>query len=434
MTIIHRLKHSFYFIALMIAISGCVSPHQTFSKIAPGMWRGVLYLDNEGPMPASKKEIVQGSSPIGELPFNFDVVYDDADNFHLVIHNGEERIKVDNIKFGRDKQTAKDTLLIDFPQYDTYLKVLVEEAVMEGEFYVNYKDGYKIKFKAQQGKVDRFRQMSNNPPQNFAGRYAVTFSQGTPDAYPGIAVLDQKDSKLTGTFLTETGDYRYLEGKVVDNKAYLSCFDGAHAFLFEMKMLNGQLIGEFRSGTHHREPFEGVKNDNAKLKDGFDLVKKVSDAPLHFKLPDANGILFDTDNAEYKGKVKIYDVMGTWCPNCMDATAFLKEVHTKYPDVKITALSFERYKDASKAQSLLKKYVEKTDIPYPILLAGYYDKKEANLVIPQIEKIMAYPTLLLVDENDKLQKIYTGFYGPATQEHEAFKSSFLKTLDALIKH
>jgi thiol-disulfide isomerase/thioredoxin len=428
------LKQSIFYIVVLLLLNGCVSPHQTFSKIAPGMWRGVLFLDNEGPLPASKKEIIQGTNAIGELPFNFEVVYDDTDNFHIVIHNGEERIKVDNIKFGRDRQTAKDTLVLDFPVYDTYIKVLVEEAVMEGFFHVNYRDNYKIKFKAYQGHVERFRQQSRMPSESFAGRYAITFSGGTKEAYPGVAVLEQVDDKLTGTFLTEAGDYRYLEGKVVKNKAYLSCFDGAHAFLFEMKLQDKTLIGEFRSGIHHREPFEGMLDDKAVLKDGFDLIKKVNDAPVHFILPDAEGKSFDTNNEAYKGKVKIYDIMGTWCPNCMDATNFLKEIHAKYPEVKITALAFERYKDKNKSMVLLKKYAEMTSLPYPILLAGYYDKKEVNLVVPQIEKIMAYPTLLLVDKNDRLQKIYTGFYGPATAEHQSFKSSFLNTLDALIQN
>ena len=38
--------------------------------------------------------------------------------------------------------------------------------------------------------------------------------------------------------MTETGDYRYLDGVVSGSKMYLSAFDGAHAFLFNKKMLN----------------------------------------------------------------------------------------------------------------------------------------------------------------------------------------------------
>jgi thiol-disulfide isomerase/thioredoxin len=125
--------------------------------------------------------------------------------------------------------------------------------------------------------------------------------------------------------------------------------------------------------------------------------------------------------------------MGTWCPNCKDATTFLKEISTKYNDVQITALAFERYRDSTKSLKVLANYAKEAALPYPIVLAGYYDKKEASKVIPQIEKIMAYPTLLLVGKDDKIYKVYTGFYGPATKEHQSFKSSFLNELNELRK-
>jgi thiol-disulfide isomerase/thioredoxin len=425
---------SLKFVFFILILQGCVSPHKTYTKIPPGMWRGVLFLDNEAPIATNKKEIVMGTDGKGELPFNFEVVYDNEIDFHIVIHNAEERLKLDKVIFGRDRATAKDTLILDFPAYDTYINALFEEGIIEGHWTVNYRPNYKIKFKAYQGKTNRFRQSSKLAPLDFSGKYSVTFSPGSEASYPAVADFQQKGDILTGTFLTETGDYRYLEGKVVGNKAFLSAFDGSHAFLFELKKLeNSSIIGEFRSGTHHREPFEGTKNNDAILKNGFDLVKTVSDKPLLFNLPDASGKLFSTENADYNGKVKIYEIMGTWCPNCMDATNFLKEIHAKDPDVKITALAFERYKDNANAQAVLQKYVTKTSLPYPILLAGYYDKKEAAAVIPQLEKIMAYPTLLLVDKNNKIRKVYTGFYGPATAEHQSFKSSFLNAIDELKK-
>jgi hypothetical protein len=56
---------------------------------------------------------------------------------------------------------------------------------------------------------------------------------------------------VNGTFLTETGDYRYLEGMMHNGKLYLSCFDGSHAFLFIAEN-NGTEItkGDFYSGLH----------------------------------------------------------------------------------------------------------------------------------------------------------------------------------------
>ena len=95
------------------------------------------------------------------------------------------------------------------------------------------------------------------------------------------------------------------------------------------------------------------------------------------------------------------------------------------------ALAFERYKEDEKSMAALKTYVNAKNVPYPVLLAGHYDKKTAAARIPQIEGIKAYPTLLLVDKNDRLKKVYSGFYGPATREHEAFIKEITAAIDGL---
>ncbi|MFM2393979.1 MAG: hypothetical protein RLZZ546_1961 [Bacteroidota bacterium] len=427
------MKAIFYILILFSL--GCVSPNQTFTKIAPGIWRGVLFLDNEAPLVSSKKDVIVGVDNNGELPFTFEVIYDNENDFHLEIHNADERIRVDNIQFGRDRATAKDTLYFNFEEYGTHIKAICEERIMEGYWYVPYRNNYKIKFKAYQGDAKRFKNDHIPLTVSFNGRHALTFSKGSIDEYPAIGDFTQKDNKITGTILTETGDYRYMEGLVKKDKALLSCFDGSHAFLIEMKKLaNDSIIGEFRSGIHHREPFDGIQSNSAVLKDGFDLVSKKSNSPFHIKLLNHENKIIDTKtHPEYIGKLKIYEIMGTWCPNCKDATEFLIDFGSENPDVKITALAFERYRDTLKSHEIIRTYKVKMKLPYEILLAGYFDKKEASASLPQIEKIMAYPTLIITDEKDVIQKVYTGFYGPATKEYEAFKKEFTSVINAIRK-
>ncbi len=257
------------------------------------------------------------------------------------------------------------------------------------------------------------------------------FGKDSYEAFDGIGEFVQNGNQLKGTFRTETGDFRYLEGLVAGDKVKLSCFDGSHAFLFEMKKQGDALLGEFRSGTHHRESFEGVKDEKASLTSGFELVKIVRPDGVRFVLPNTEGKTVDTQNDPYKGRVKVYELMGSWCPNCMDATTFLTEYQKTHPEVVVTALGFERYKDPDKAMNALKTYVDAKKIKYPVLLAGHYDKKTAYALIPQIEGIKAYPTLLLVDKNDRLVKVYSGFYGPATKEHAAFIKELSTTIDGI---
>lgn len=57
-----------------------------------------------------------------------------------------------------------------------------------------------------------------------------------------------------------------------------------------------------------------------------------------------------------------------WMPLHFDS---LSKAH---PEVVVTALGFERYKDPAKAMAALKTYVDAKKIEYPVLLAGHYDK------------------------------------------------------------
>ena len=432
-TVSIKIMRSFYFIlfSIIISFSSCISPNQTYSKIPPGIWRGVLYLDGEVPMVTSKKEVTVGKQYNGELPFTFEIKYDENENLSMIIHNGEERIVVDGLKYGRDKATAKDTLIIPFEEYDTYIKALTEENIMEGYWHVNYRKDYKIKFKAIHGDGDRFKNTSPNDAVDFNGKYEVKFSPDSEDEYPAVGLFNQNGQKIEGTFYTETGDYRFLEGKVFGDKTLLSCFDGAHAYLFEMKKVNGAVIGEFRSGVHHREPFSAKVNNDYKLKNAYEIVGIKNQNPFHISLINTEGKTISTKSEEYKGKVKVFDIMGTWCPNCKDAAEYLRAFSKNNSDVKITSIAFERYRDSTTALQKLKNYENKMKLPFETLLGGYFDKKETAKILPQIDTIKAYPTLLIVDKKDVVRKVYTGFYGPATKEYDNFKNEFEKIINDL---
>ncbi len=70
-------------------------------------------------------------------------------------------------------------------------------------------------------------------------------------------------------------------------------------------------------------------------------------------------------------------------------------------------------------------------IKHEVLYGGYYDKKAASEKLPQINKIMSYPTMIITDKNNKIVKIHTGFSGPATPEYKAFKTEFESILNGI---
>jgi thiol-disulfide isomerase/thioredoxin len=393
------------------------------------MWRGVLFLSPSNLVSGvDKDEVTTIVDNSNELPFNFEVIYDNENDFHIVIHNGSERIKVDEIKYGRDRTTAKDTLQIGFPIYDTHISAVTEERVMEGFWHVNYKYDYKVKFKAVYGDTVRFKKGLSKASINIDGRWDVKFEPGTEDEYPAIGIFNQDDDYLTGTFQTETGDYRFLEGKVADDKAFLSCFDGAHAFLFEAKDLgDGELNGIFKSGSHYTSPYLATKNNNAKIGDPFELnVITNPSEPMEIAFPNSNGDIITLNDQKYKGKPKIAMIMGTWCPNCKDASNFLKEFNssTNENNIEIISIAFERYKDEAKNLAQIKRYKEKSNIPWEVVLGGVSSKSEASKAIPQIDKVISYPTMIFLDENNMIKGVHTGFSGPATSDYEDFIKKF----------
>ncbi len=428
-----------------LLLSGCFSFENTYTKIPPGPYRAVLKLDvnpvslnpKGEPLP-DKLNLEFEEVTAGELPFNFEVTYTDDTTFHIDIINGTERIRVpaEHITFGRSPGLARDTFRIDFPVYDSYITGYYEENILEGFWVVNYRDQYRIPFVARHGQDYRFTQLRKAPVMDVSGEWEVTFGDEDEEPYKALAEFEQQGNDLRGTFRTETGDYRFLEGTVQADKLYLSVFDGSHAYLFEAKIRpDGTLTGSYRSGQHYRTVWEARRNPDFKLADPDSLTAlKPGIGQLRFAFPTADGDTISLDDERFAGKVKLIQIMGTWCPNCRDESVFLQEYLAANPseDLAVIALAFERYRDTARAREALRRYQREMNIDYPVLLAGYYDKADASAALPALSRIISYPTLLFVDRDNRVRLIHTGFNGPATSRYPAFKEHFEQTVSQLL--
>jgi len=412
-------------------MQGCVEAINNHQKLPPGIYRAVLNL-NDPNLESAAEEISTKLNIVdpGQLPFNFEVVYEEGSNedFHIVLHNADERLVVDDISYGKDRATNRDTVLIKFPIYDTYIRAIYNENVLEGQWVVNYRENYKIPFVAYHGKDHRFTDLNKENQFDISGRWKCIFTESDGAEYAAVGNFVQDGNRITGTFKTETGDYRFLEGDIIDNKFYLSVFDGSHAFLFEGKILDDDsIIGSFTSGTHYRATWSGVRDDEFELTDPYQLTSLQGDSDvIDISFPDLNKRMVSLSDAKYNDKIKIVKIMGTWCPNCMDATNFLLEYlkSNKPEDIAVIALAFERYRDKDKAYAAIKRYKERKSIPFDILYGGYFEKEESTQKLPFLDEIISYPTLLFIDKHNRLRKVHTGFSGPATDKYEEFKSGF----------
>jgi len=430
------MRHFLIYGFIILTFFSCVEPiDKSYSKLPPGIWRGVLILDNKPVVENPDEEVRFKSDFTGELPFNFVVKYTDDDNFYIEIHNAEERIAISDIIYGRDKATAKDTIIINFPVFDTYIKAIYEDDIMEGNWHVNYRENYQIPFKAYFGQAHRFTTLKKKPLLDISGKWDVKFEVGTEDEYPAIGEFVQDGNKVTGTFMTETGDYRYLQGTIQEHRIFLSTFDAAHAFLFEAKILeDNSIIGSFRSGKHYTSTWSAIKNDNAKIGDAFELTSsQIADETFDFTFDDLDEGEVSLSDKKFEGKIKLVKISGTWCPNCKDESLFLKNYLKNNPsdDIEVIEVAFERYKDVNKAKEILKQYKSKLDLPFTMLYGGYADKSITSEKFPQISKVLSYPTLIFVSKDNKIKHIHTGFAGPATSDFPAFEKKFKSLISDL---
>jgi len=420
---------------LALSLSSCIEMQNTYEELPPGVWRGVLFLDSDirDLSTETSKSIHQIRDK--ELPINFEIFYDDDGEMYAEFINGEERIRTDEISYTRVKRGGKDSIRIDFPLYNSYISALFMERYMSGKFYDLNRGVYSIPFKAQHGEDYRFMDDRTGDFTDFSGSWQVMFDQDTDSPYKAMGHFEQNGNVLTGTFKTETGDFRYLQGNVVDDQMFLSVFDGSHAFLFRAQMQDdGKLVGVFRSGKHYSASWVAERSDSSFLASAMDLTYlKEGYETLDFSFKTPQGDELSPSSASSEGKAKLIQIFGTWCPNCKDETIFLRDYIKENPqeDLVILGLAFEKQKDA-RADAAIALYKEKLEIPWDVAVAGSYRKSEAAKSLPALNAIISYPTLIFMDSDNRVKHIHTGFNGPATDEYEQWKTKFDQMLKDIL--
>jgi len=363
------------------------------------------------------------------LPFTFTM--DHTDNgFIMKAYNADEVLTIDEIYIDGD------SIMIRMPVFEGYISGTFTKNQINGKF-IKESLGREVPFHASYGDVPRF---SNTRTANvdISGVWETTFNPKTRESYAGKGIFTQKHGKVTGTFRTPTGDYRYLEGVVDGDILELSTFDGAHAYLFTAHATDSTLNGTFYSGNHSREFFTARRNEGFTLPDENSLTFiKEGYGKFQFSFPDAQGNLISLSDPEFRNKVVIVQVMGTWCPNCLDETKFLASYLEKeqQPGLEVVALAFEYAKTREDAFKGIQRLRDRIRVNYPILLAQYgsSDKTEANKKLPMLNHVMSYPTTIFVDKKGEVRRILTGFNGPATGEkYESFKREFSDFINSLL--
>lgn len=289
-------------------------------------------------------------------------------------------------------------------------------------FWVRPDRGERYDLRLERGPLPRFDLPEGREPREvLAARYGLKMHHPDQPAEQGsnaIAVLEeQADGRVLGTIMTESGDYRYLAGTRRGNRVHLSTFNGVFAYVFELELLpGGGIQGRQIVSATRAQSIVGKADPEAKLADPTSLAAmKPGATTLTFSLPHyQTGALFSPE----LGKPAVIQIMGSWCPNCVDESNAFKQFHAAFPDVQFFGVTFERSAEREAAFGAIDKFVRGLDLRYPILFAGRAERGAVERALDGLGNFHSYPTTIYLDKQGRVRKIYSGFYGPGTPEYE----------------
>lgn len=366
-----------------------------------------------------------------QLPFGLDVRPGrNGKTFEVFALNGKERLPMPATLDG-------DSLRMPSPLSEGELVGKISGGTLVGRYHRRRGTVLlQAPFRAERGEPWRFTPTVKDEPWNVTGKYATTFREKDGKESTAVGVFEQTKNRVTGTFLTTTGDYRFLDGNVIGDSLLLSVYDGIHLYLFKAKKTADGFAGDYFAGLGGRSAITARRDPNAALPDERTLTfLKPGAGRFTFRFPDAvTGQPVSLDDPRFKGKVTVVQIMGSWCPNCMDETNFLVPWYQKNKQrgVEMVGLAYERSPEFAVSAPKVVRMKERFKIPYPVLLAGVNDAT-ASATLPQLNRIMGYPTTIFVDKKGQVREIHTGFSGPGTGAYyDKFVDDFNRLMDKLL--
>ncbi len=402
-----------FFLTVFLMNCGGEKKEGSETSLPLGNWRASIEINGGNELPFY---LISRQSPKGDIEF--------------VIKNGSEDIVLD--KFN----VKNDSLVLPMHIFDTKIVAKISNKELHGYWIKNYADDYKLPFQAKLTDASRFEIPEEPIEFNFSGRWQVQFFRDAR-SYPAIGEFEQNGDILTGSFLTNSGDYRFLEGSLTQKGFQVSTFDGEHAYLFNAKLEEGDtLSGEYWSGKTGYLTWKAFKNENATLADPYDLASVTDEGNVaDLSFVNEYGDTISLSDEAYQNKAVIIQILGSWCANCMDETAFLSDWYREnnHRNVEIIGVAFERKADFDYGASRIKIMKDRYDVGYEIVFGGKQGSESVEKALPMLENFSSYPTTIFINKDREVVKVHTGFSGPGTGKHyQEFIREFNQTVDDLV--
>jgi thiol-disulfide isomerase/thioredoxin len=365
-----------------------------------------------------------------EIPFRYEIAVQgsQAQGFFF---EGDQRIASSSGTY------ANGELKIAYEHLDTVLEAHLEGAELVGSYHGNRANARATPFRAR-----RFApvQADAEAPQ-VAGDWIMSRLQAERsaprDTRTWTLFLRQSGAEVTGSILRVDGDTGTLSGHFAGGKLVLSHFAGERPTHVEAMLNADGTLAITLNGNAH---YIAARSSEARAKgiadppdpSRYTSVKDPTE-PFHFKGLAMDGKTVSDADPQFKGKVVILAIGGSWCPNCHDEAPFLVELYNKFhaQGLEIAGLSFENSADPAVAQPRMRTFIRRYGIQYPMLLMG--DTSMLNAKLPQIVNFGAYPTSIYLGRDGRVRSMHAGFASPATgEEHVRLESEITGLVEKLL--
>jgi thiol-disulfide isomerase/thioredoxin len=372
-----------------------------------------------------------------EIPFRFEIARDGAD-VQGFFFEGDRKV-------GSTSGSFADGMLK--LEYD-HLNTTLEATLTDGQLVGSYKNK-RPNSRPQDIRMRRFTPVSlegeEAPP--LAGTWEMRRNadeiSAPRDTRTWHVFLRQSGAEVSGSILRVDGDTGTLVGHWSKGKLVLSHFAGERPNLFEATLNPDGTLAVTLNGNAH---YLVVRQSEARAK-GIpeppdpSRYTSVTDptTPFQFSFPDLTGKIVSNTDPQFRGKVVIVSIGGSWCPNCHDEAPFLTEVYKDYHarGLEIVGLMFENDPDPKVSGPRVQAFMKRYGTPYPMLLAGTMTAspttKTINEALPQVVNFGAYPTSIFLGRDGRVRSVHAGFASPATgAEHVRLKQELREIIERLL--
>lgn len=328
----------------------------------------------------------------------------------------------DAIQYTSDILCKKDSMFTSVSIYENKFFLRKKNQDIEG-IWVKYSGKKKYEIPCMVKKINTILSFDSLMMKKFPNQWKIKITTER-SSYFAVGTFHYNQSfmpHLSGSIATPYGDLGDINGVINHDSLYLYAFNGAFvnallAKIYSAKNHNIDSIkGYIYYGNWGVDKLIGVPDNQFKFNNQIptESVFNNPEFTLSHQWIDIDGKTIQLQN----NKPALIIFMGSWCPNCADEIKLFTQCYdTLVPKLQIIAFAIERTEDDIKAIELLKKYKQKLNVPFPIILLSAKGNVPPFEQFPEIIKIPAFPTSVYFNKLHKPFVVTTGFNGPATNQ------------------